>query len=383
MRKTVGKITKVYLGGLDGKMNLFLLDNNRKPQILFNDLVIERDVCNLSCSYCLSNESPFDANGKGTYMNYSENSQFGNNLIQVINSFDDVFNASILRLSGGELFLIKGIEKFIYHCSRSYEKVQVITNGTMLNKDIIQSLADMGNCSLHFSLDGNTLKMNGYRVNNIHIQNKILNNIEYCVSKNIDVEIGSVLTDRNTRSFQSFIEYMLKNYNDSVTLYPFPIRGKNAQRFYPNNEDIGEFENILKNYKNYAAVLPPKGYIEVLYNILKKKKRELPCKLPIFAIQLFDDGTVTLCPNTWTTISGNILDRDQCYNNLINEKLYDILLQKRPRVECCKECYTSMDIVNLYLSGYISEEEILSIPLYKGEKAKRYIKKLKESINEK
>ena len=91
MRKTVGKITKVYLGGLDGKMNLFLLDNNRKPQILFNDLVIERDVCNLSCSYCLSNESPFDANGKGTYMNYSENSQFGNNLIQVINSFDDVF----------------------------------------------------------------------------------------------------------------------------------------------------------------------------------------------------------------------------------------------------------------------------------------------------
>lgn len=352
-------------------------------KLLFNDFVVRPDKCNFRCRYCLSEESPdwdmdekSSDNRKNEKLLYSNESALGKRIDSVINAFDLIFEANILRISGGELFLIKNIEDFLEK-QISYETIQVITNGYFLNRDKLEKIKKMGKCQLHISLDGHKYEQNRYRVRNTKEHDILIENLKCAVDLGFDIEIGSVLTNANMSTYDEFLEY-LKSFGGKVKAYPFPIRGEIRKIFFPEQKDIEKFITIIDHYNYFKEALPPKAFMEEVVNLLVGN-RTLRCRIPSAMIQLFDDGKLTPCPNSWTTEIGNVLkdNKDKIHNRMNTEKMYKLFLQNRPRLECCRSCLTSLDIMNLYFDDKISYEEITKIPLYSGNNTKLLLKSIK------
>ncbi len=365
-------------------MRLLKDKKSGKIKLIFNDFVVRPDKCNFSCQYCLSSEAPkwetkanaIEDNYNEKFL-YSEHSVMGLRLNSVIEKFNSIFDATILRISGGEILLVKNIEEFLSKWN-NFETIQIITNGYFLTKDRLEKLKVLPNCQLHISLDGNTYKQNRYRVKNEIMHNVLLNNLNLAVSIGIDVEIGSILSDANTGDYIEFIEY-LKIFEGKVKAYPLPVRGELRKRFYPDDKDIDKFSNIVERYKYFKEVIPAKAYFEEIMKLLGGK-RTLRCNIPRTMIQVFDNGRLTPCPNSWTTELGNLLkdDKETVLKNIKAEKMYDLFLQKKPRIECCHSCFTSLDILNLYLVDKITFEEITDLPLYSGRKTQERLKLFKQ-----
>jgi hypothetical protein len=113
---------------------------------------------------------------------------------------------------------------------------------------------------------------------------------------------------------------------------------------------------------------------------MKEDARVLRCHLPKVSIQSIDKGALTPCPNGWTIQLGNLLceDGEEVASRIGNDKIYNILLHKRPRLEYCKICFTAYDVVSLYIGGRISDAELETLPLYSGPRVKERMRLLKE-----
>lgn len=354
-----------------------------RKRLIINDFVIRPDKCNFRCRYCLAGGMEeghsMEQEHSPEYLNddeplvYSQHSRLGERLDLVMKKFMLAFEAPILRISGGELFLIKGIEDFLEK-QKDYEQIQIITNGFLLDQNRLTRLKKLPNCVLHISLDGVLFRQNENRVRNERNHQQLLANLENAVEMGFAIEIGSVLTKSNTGNYIVFLDY-LKQLGGNVCAYPFPIRGANRKEFYPDQNDIALFAEILDVFPDYKDILPAKEFLEEVVTTLNEK-RTLRCFIPNVMIQLFDDGNLAPCPNIWTNSIGNVLDdqKESILTNLYSDKMYRLFLQKRPRLDCCQACMTSLDVLNLYYEGKMKYEEITALPLYSGERTKQLLR---------
>jgi len=356
---------------------------NNKKKIVFNDFVVKPEICNFSCDYCLSNEAPkwIDMNNKSDALCYGKTTELGKKLDSVIERIDNAIDASILRISGGELFALKNITDFLLERT-NYETIQVITNGYFLTENILSELKKIPNCNIHISLDGHDLRLNGLRVKKESVQQRLLNNLNCAVEMGFHVEIGSVLSTANTAYFDEFLDYLMK-YENKVTVYPFPVRGSITSKFFPSKDAVESFSLILENYDKYKGVLAHKSFIEQCVFLLEGKKKKLRCHIPALSIQSFDNGNITSCPNSWSSMIGNVneISKEEMWERMQNDRMAKLFLQPSPKIPFCKQCYTSLDILNLYIEGFISDDEMVAIPLYSSDETMKRIKEYKIFIN--
>lgn len=350
---------------------------DERLSLIFNDLVVREDTCNFRCTYCLLHEnnlkvktisdSEADVERKTLFepLHYLDGSELKKRLDGVMERFEKVADAAILRVSGGEILQIKGIFEFFKSKSTNYESIQVLTNGYRLDQDMLNNLKSLGNAQVHMSIDGHNLDLNGYRVANQRVQDTLMRNLDATIRSGIPTEVGSVLTKRNMRTYSTFLDYMLA-YEDRVTIYPFPVRGNVKGDMWPEMDDIESFvESVVGKYEKYAGILPPKPFLDELCFLLLNGYRRLRCHVPAVMVQSFDDGVITPCPNCWATQLGDIRQEDpeEVMERFGKDKIYNVFLWPVPRLPFCKQCYTSFDIVNLYINGYLSDEDVLKNPL--------------------
>ncbi|NMY72090.1 hypothetical protein, partial [Pseudomonas sp. WS 5414] len=105
-------------------------------QLLGNDLVINEDSCNLGCTYCLTGQSNMKSSHEGKLIFqppvhdvYSQDSDLGRRLQTIVERVNRTFKPPLLKLTGGEIFIIKGIMSFIESMSPLHEVLIVQTNG--------------------------------------------------------------------------------------------------------------------------------------------------------------------------------------------------------------------------------------------------------------
>ncbi|MFF2908917.1 radical SAM protein [Paenibacillus sp. NPDC057934] len=350
--------------------------HKEKVKLLFNDLVVREDTCNFRCTYCLSFENTLKtednvehvqyATVKNERLLYAPGSPLKERLDHAVDQFEKVADASILRISGGEILQIKGIFDFFKLKSPNYETIQILTNGYHLLQPLVDNLLTLGNTQVHMSIDGHNLDLNGYRVKKQAIQDRLLDNLDRIIQSGIPTEVGSVLTDRNIGKYHTFLDYMLK-YEGKVTIYPFPVRGQIKQGMWPTNSEIETFiKEVVDKYDKYAGILAPKPFFDELCHLLIEGQRRMRCHVPAVMVQSFDDGLLTPCPNCWATELGNVLKEDpfDVIDRFGKDRMYSVFLWPSPRLPFCKQCFTSFDIINFYVNGFISDEDILNIPLY-------------------
>lgn len=154
-----------------------------KKKYLVNDLVVREDFCNMKCTYCLTETSTFGEEKVKDYtkLKYEEGSDLKKNLNNMSKILRAKYDIAVLKISGGEILMVNNILEFIKEESKHYKVVQLLTNGTLLNKELIEGLSQIDNVCIQLSLDHHTVIGNAYRTKNEKLLNHILENIDYIV----------------------------------------------------------------------------------------------------------------------------------------------------------------------------------------------------------
>ena len=129
---------------------------------LVNDMVIEEQLCQMRCSYCLTEEYNLLMNVPDARLRLTTDRR--TDWLDILDRYHRTVDSPILRLSGGEFFWLRGSTEFVQEASARYETVQVITNGVFLTSQRLAALSALGNCQLNISLDGHTLELNRHRL---------------------------------------------------------------------------------------------------------------------------------------------------------------------------------------------------------------------------
>ncbi|KMQ32171.1 radical SAM protein [Bacillus cereus] len=344
--------------------------NSKKPWLV-NDLVISEENCNLSCTYCLTDSSLFKEKHLDhplrkppVVLNYHDE-KLNYQLNKVIENINEEFEVSILKVSGGEVFLIKNVMEFLEKQAKHHTMLQILTNGFGLTEKILSSFKEWGNVCLQISIDHHTLEGNGHRLSSKTLQDTLLKKIELVVQYNIPLEIYCVINDKNADVLEDFVAY-LNRYAGKVMIFPFPVRGPMRDYFFPNENQVLGIQRVLDNYESYASVLPPRPYLERLMSMFSKEGRTFRCHLPRLVFSTFNDGTLTACPNIWFNNLGNLIDSEYqvVTNKVKNTPFYELLLSEKPRLDACKKCFTPWDMLSMYFDGLICLDELCKSPMY-------------------
>lgn len=357
---------------------------------LVNDFVIAEDNCNMNCLYCLTDISEFKEKHKrptcksAKTLNYLTDVKLKENIDGISHMITSNFDVAILKVSGGELLLTKNIMEYIKQQAEKYKVVQILTNGLLLNDNLLKEIKSVENVCLQISIDHYTMDGNYYRTGNDKVHKLIIRNIEKVVEYGIPLEINCVLTDKNTPIIDEFCDYLLKYKGSNIMLFMFPVRGANRDLFYPKPDQLAGIEKIIENYDRYESIMAPKVYLEHLLGFLKRGSRELRCIVGGMTIGTFDDGTVTPCSNYWFTSIGNLLDENsqETVMRIGTDKIYRLLMNKRNRIGECSKCFTPWETLNLYGAGLLSIEELCRSPLYSFPGVRGYIVDLNKKVTE-
>ncbi|AOK63869.1 radical SAM protein [Burkholderia ubonensis] len=342
-------------------------------QLLGNDLVINENACNLSCEYCLTGQSNLKASHEGklifqtpTIARYVQGNDLGTRLDTIVERVDEALAPPLLKLTGGEIFIVKGIMTFIEKMAPRYETLIVQTNALPLTDDKIERLVKLGNITVQVSLDSSDYRGNSYRVQSESIHSMVLDRVRRIVEAGLPLEIYGVLNDRSAPYLRALVEWCGQFRENPPQLFPFPVRGPDSERFQVRPDQYHHIDALPSMLAEFAHVLPPKPYLDRLIAFYRDGVRSWRCHLPRLVVSTFDDGVVTPCPNIWFHKMGDLTtDHWEAALEQVNRTgFYELLLGERPRLDACKGCFTPWDTLSLYFEDQITLDELCRAPSY-------------------
>jgi MoaA/NifB/PqqE/SkfB family radical SAM enzyme len=342
------------------------------PPLIGNDLVINEDSCNLSCTYCLTGQSNMKDRHNLQLIfeppkrdEYRPDTPLGGRIDTVADRIRERFHMPLLKVTGGEIFLVKGIMDFLEQESRKHEVLVVQTNAVLVKPEHIERFREWGNVVLQVSLDGHLYPGHSYRVQSQKQHDKVIAAVERILESGLATEIYTVLNDRSVEHVRELAEW-LNTFQVPPTFFPFPVRGPGAEEFAIRPDQLHHIDDLLEHAEELSGVLPPRAYFNRLLSFYHEGKRTFRCHLPRLVVSSFSDGVVTPCPNIWFTDMGNALtdDYDETLDKAGNTGLYRALLAPRPRLQACHGCFTPWDTLSMYFENEISLDELCAAPTY-------------------
>lgn len=148
-------------------------------------------ACNLRCKHCFQKD-------------YSNNFLETEKAIEIIKKLTDnnVFEISLI---GGEPFKHSGIMEILEFCKEKELAITIVTNGTLLDQEIINQLAEIPRLTLVISLDGTREIHDLIRGNNVF--DKVESVLKQVVLKGMAVEVTCTLNAINIGHYREVVEY--------------------------------------------------------------------------------------------------------------------------------------------------------------------------------
>jgi molybdenum cofactor biosynthesis enzyme MoaA len=193
------------------------------------------DKCNLNCIYCNPSSISYTKSSKSEILNFDE-------IQRIVNIFVTKFEFKKIRLTGGEPFARKNIDKLIASLTeikQSYPyELSVTTNGTLINGNLEKYL-EKGLDRINFSLDS----LNREKFKQITGSDKLsnilqtINSAELLGLKNIKINTV-VMNGFNNDEILDFVEFV-KDSDLTVRFIeymPFSNNSYEKSKYIPNSE---------------------------------------------------------------------------------------------------------------------------------------------------
>ena len=364
------------------------------PEVIYQDQRVAEEFCNFKCDYCegfcpSEYNLATDKNGNlklpeqwySNMNNYTEKitkyfdpkrnlDSFYKLFLDALEKTKEVLNTDILKVSGGEITLNRNLIEYVKKIHNNYSKIQILTNGFLLSKDVINECKKMENICFQVSIDGIDYKSNYTKSHFENVTNRVIENIDYMVECGLGVEINCVLTKYNIDYFEKFLQ-KYKNA-DNFIIIPRPVRGLPKEVLNFDKIQIEKFEKMINyNYNQYKDIIPSRKYFERLINIMKNDIRAYKCYIPYFVQSIDGYGNFEDCPiGLITDTKFNVLEDNNCQ---INKKIFD-----NPKL--CKNCTNQYEMFNLYVEDKIDENDLKKIPSLNSNIIIAHIQKIKKEI---
>lgn len=195
------------------------------------------NTCNLGCVMCNPGSSSTILHEHEKLIKLNIDSPWGSNSYKVNNWYEEKSAAMLANLpnlkevylTGGEPMMVKNLSNFLNQLAATV-KVRFNTNGTILNKNVLQQLEKFEKVDMCFSIDG-VGKVNDY-IRWGSSWDDIERNIDTILSMpNVDVSIGPTIQILNAYYYDDLIiwaqERNLKIY-ENILVTPFHYNIKNA-----------------------------------------------------------------------------------------------------------------------------------------------------------
>lgn len=354
--------------------------------MLICDFVLFEHLCNLRCKYCFNSRKRLTIADNKLYRFNRNTETF--ELWKVLKTaqkdwsliLDKIVaktDVPIIKLSGGELFVIPNMIDIILEIAGHSQVLQILTNGTLLDEETTKKF-DRRNIHFQVSVDGHTLTMNRLRFQNKKHLKCILSFLKQVSKRENSVEINCVLSKYNIDQFFNFVSFVYHRLPNTIVL-PRPVRG--IPQYLPEIQQVSRFEKrYQKLQKDFGTTLPPNRYFQSLINILQNGHRTSLCFAPLFIISAFGDGTLRYCTCGSNKPEGDILNGDF---EEINRKHYRQLresIKHSTLPNFCKGCFTHYDIFNCFLNDNVPLSELKGFSLLNNEKVKKRLQFLKEKV---
>lgn len=329
-----------------------------------NSLEVEFELCNLRCKYCWLTLGNLDTFRKGNKLYSRENNaqlKFDytvDTLAENIRRILDKTKAAMLKVSGGEIFLLPELIDEFSRRKDNYTKIVLVSNGLKITEAYLDKL-DPAKFAFQISLDGHTDEANALRYpGDTKNTEKILTAIEKLTKRGFTVEISCVLTDHNVPFLKDFVVYFGNRFPD-VTIIPFPVRFSD---YFLSATD----QNMVAIQSAWEAAplgtLPPEGYKTALTDMVRSRKSNA-CYLPIISAPVCEDGSMPLCPCGIIGNRGNVFEMDAVVP--LDRQHPDVQRVLWRQVPKCASCFTHFDVMNLYIEDKISYAEMLQCGIYR------------------
>jgi len=183
------------------------------PVVIWN--LIRR--CNLNCRHCYSISSDTDFDGELT-------------LPEVETVMKDLrdFGVPVLILSGGEPLLRPDIFDISRHAKELGFYVALSTNGTPINEQLADRIAEIGYDYVGVSLDGIGTVHDAFRRKKGAYQ-EALTGIRLCKERDVKVGLRFTMTERNDRSFVELLDLADSENIDKFYLSHLVYAGRGNQ----------------------------------------------------------------------------------------------------------------------------------------------------------
>jgi MoaA/NifB/PqqE/SkfB family radical SAM enzyme len=246
--------------------------------------------------------------------------------------------------------------------SQKFETIQILTNGLLISSSFLESISNCKNLIFQISLDGHKYPMNSLRAKNQTQHQQVLDNIDNTVRSGFDVEIYSVLHNKNTPFINDFADFLLSKYSGKVKLTIFPVRHKAAEKYGADITQLNSIDVLINEYDTFHTILPPLQYLFELKLFMSGiQSNRLRCYTPFLMMQSLDDGTVTPCPYSWYEKVGNLLTNPaELVQQFGISPSYHCRTLEWPRAFSCKSCFSDVYIYSLFFQDKIDLNELIS-----------------------
>lgn len=306
------------------------------------------DMCNLRCKYCYVSAglTSNDIMGVEDYAKIIKNAITIKGKVRYVG----------ITFTGGEPTMHPSLVDMIHIAKdNNVDRVSLVTNGTLLNKDLLNKMINAGLDWIAISLDSTNEKVNDY-LRGYGVYKRVINMLELIKQiDNIYKSLSVTLTNRNIskENAENLVQLALKYNIDAIAFNMLMLEGSLLQNIhdlipsyieYLNFIQFLEGDLITKYYGDIEIIIgePWAGLFDPItpFGEAKVYKAFFPngrlCSAGITTIGITSNGDVTPCLM--------LRDKQFIIGNLIKDKLIDLwdneLLSKmRSNLKkICKEC---------------------------------------------
>lgn len=292
-------------------------------------------ACNLSCPHCLTSSGKIHKDELRTQ--------------QALFLIDKLAEAKILTLSlsGGEPFMRPDILQLLRYISRTNMRVDIATNGVMLDENILMGLKELPVFQVQVSIDGMNDAHDRFRGRKGAFD-AACHTIQRLTEEQIAVSISTTATSENLGSIDQIIDLAVdlgcSNFK-AISFMPAGRGKKNADRLKLGREEYFALCRILIERSQELRGVLNISTDTCLSFLLQPPPTEMyqngpmGCSAGYDTLSIGADGTAYPCPFLHEIPLGNLMDLPLHY--IWNKSpTMNVLrsLQKQDMEEPCKNC---------------------------------------------